>query len=76
MHKLCHTHSLDTNIVIPNSQHVLAPFSDQETQRKFGVSRGVMVKAQDSEIVVSEFELQSRYYVPFQTNRLILPAMD
>ena len=44
--------------------------------------RGVMVKAMDCGIVVSEFELQSRYYVHFQTNVLgkgrnlhILPAM-
>ena len=44
--------------------------------------RGVMVKAIDWEIVVSEFELQSRYYIPFRTNTLgkgmnplILPAM-
>ena len=41
-----------------------------------------MVKAMDGGIVVSEFELQSRYYVHFQTNTpgkgmnpLILPAM-
>ena len=44
--------------------------------------RGVMVKAMDCGIVVSEFVLQSRYYVHFQTNTvengmnpLILPAM-
>ena len=43
--------------------------------------RGVMVKAMDCGIVVSEFVLQSRYYVHFQTNTLgkgmnplILPA--
>ena len=42
-----------------------------------------MVKAVDCVIVVSEFELQSRYYVHFQTNTLgksmntlILPAID
>ena len=42
-----------------------------------------MVKALDYEIVVSKFELLSRYYVHFQTNTvgkgmnpLILPAMD
>ena len=29
----------------------------------WGCSRGVMVKAMDCEIVVSEFVLQSRYYV-------------
>ena len=44
--------------------------------------RGVMVKAMDCRIVVSEFELQSRYYIHFRTNTLgkgmnplILPAM-
>ena len=41
-----------------------------------------MVKAMDCEIVVSEFEHQSRYYIHFRTNTpgkgmipLILPAM-
>ena len=41
-----------------------------------------MAKAMDCEIVVSEFELQSRYYVYFRTNTLgkgmnplILPGM-
>ena len=29
-----------------------------------------MVKAMDSKIVVSEFVLQLRYYVPFQANTL------
>ena len=33
-----------------------------------GCSRGVMVKAIDCGIIVSEFELQSRYYVHFRTN--------
>ena len=44
--------------------------------------RVVMVKAMDYGIVVSEFEIQSRYYVHFRTNTLgeginplILPAM-
>ena len=47
-----------------------------------GCPRGVMVKAMDCGIVVREFVLQSRYYVPFQANTLgkvmnplILPAM-
>ena len=47
-----------------------------------GCPRGVMVKAKDSEIVVSKFVLQSRYYVHFRIdtigksmNSLILPAM-
>ena len=41
-----------------------------------------MVKAQDRGVVVSKFELQSHYYVHFETNTLgkgmnplILPAM-
>ena len=44
--------------------------------------RGVMVKAMDCGIVISEFELQSRFYVHFRTNTigkgmnpLIRPAM-
>ena len=44
--------------------------------------RGVMVKAMDWGIVVSEFVLQSRYYVHFRANTLgkgmnplILPSM-
>ena len=42
-----------------------------------------MVKSMDCGIVVREFELQSLYYVPFQTNTLdkdintyFLPAMS
>ena len=45
--------------------------------------RGVKVKSLDCKNVVSEFELQSRYYVHFRTNTLgggmtplILPAMS
>ena len=47
-----------------------------------GCPRGVMVKAMDRGIVVSEFVFQSRYYVHFRANTLgkgmnplILPAM-
>ena len=47
-----------------------------------GCPRGVMVKAMDCGIAVSEFVLQSRYYVHFRVNTLgkgmnplILPAM-
>ena len=32
--------------------------------------QGVMVKALDSRIVVSEFELHSHYYINFRTNTL------
>ncbi len=48
----------------------------------WGHPRGVMVKAMDYGIIVSEFVLQSRYYVHFRANTLrkginslILPAM-
>ena len=51
-------------------------------QKYQGCLRGVMVKAMDSGIVISEFELPSRYYVHFRTNvhwkgisLLILPAV-
>ena len=47
-----------------------------------GGAHGVMLYAMDNGIVVSEFVLQSRYYVHFRTNTLekgmnphILPAM-
>ena len=47
-----------------------------------GCPRGVMVKAMDCAIVVSEFVLQSRYYIDFRANTLgkgmnplILPAI-
>ena len=47
-----------------------------------GFPSGVMVKVMDYGIVVSEFELQSRYYIHFWPNTLgkgmnplILPAM-
>ena len=35
-----------------------------------GCRRGVMVKSMDCGIIVSEFELQSRYYVDFRANTL------
>ena len=48
-----------------------------------GCPRGVVVKAMDCGIVISEFVLQSGYYVHFRANTLgkgmnalILPAMD
>ena len=39
-------------------------------RRSTRTCRGVMVKAMDSEIVISEFELQSHYYGHFRTNTL------
>ena len=41
-----------------------------QTKQSAGCPRGVMVKAMDCGIVVSEFELQSRYYVHFRANIL------
>ena len=48
----------------------------------WGCPRSEIVKAMDCRMVVSEFELQSRYYVHFRVNSLgkgmnplILPAM-
>ena len=42
-----------------------------KTQTHLGCPRCVMVKAMDYEIVISEFELQSRYYVHFRANTLM-----
>ena len=57
---------------------------EENSQRiERGCPCGVMVKAMDCRIVVSEFELQLRYYGHFRANTLgkgmnpfILPAMD
>ena len=58
------------------------PFLSKNNSDTEGCPCGVMVKALNGEIVVIEFELQSRYYVYFRTNilekgmnPLILPAM-
>ena len=63
------TNHIKTRIdkVQQNSSCTLCDDSD-ETIR--GCPRGVMVKAMDCEIVVSEFVLQSRYYVHFRANPL------
>ena len=57
-------------------------FRKNYTKKKRGCPHGVMVKAMDCGIVVSEFVLQSRYYIHFRVNTLgkgmnplILPAM-
>ena len=42
-------------------------------QQFMGCPRGVMVKAMHCGIVVREFVLQSRYYIHFRANTLILP---
>ena len=68
------------------SSYVFYMYVNMDTHRhrqtERGCSRGVMCKAIDCGIVISEFELQSRYYVHFRTNTsgkdinsLIFPAM-
>ena len=49
-----------------NSKYLGILKADTHKQRE--CPRGVMVKAMDCKIVVSEFELQLRYYVHFRTN--------
>ena len=50
--------------------HVIAQIVSKLNIITVGGPRGVMVKAMDCGIVVSEFVLQSRYYVHFRTNTL------
>ena len=57
-------------------------YDENFTPNISGCPRGIMVKALDCGIVVSEFELQSRYYVQFRTDTLgkgmdslIIPAI-
>ena len=70
---------LDTEIYIDKNKQLLQYYTQNPSR---GCPRGVMVKAVGCGIVVSEFVLKSRYYVPFLTNTprkgmnpLILPAM-
>ena len=65
---------------LPNLMH--STFTLERIKLGRGSPRGVMVKALDCGIIVSEFVLQSRYYVHFRANTLgkgknplILPAM-
>ena len=51
-------------------QHIRTPPVHSLSNGPRGCPRGVMVKALDSGIVVSEFVLQSRYYVHFRANTL------
>ena len=82
--------SLCSSVVTPEKNHIYGAvgYTDCISAKGFGLHRmwwcprGVMVKAMDCGIVVSEFEFQSRYYVHFRTstlgkgmNPLILPAM-
>ena len=75
-----------TNVFGKGMNLFLLPINSRYILEQTGLFRGclcgVMVKAMDCGIVVSEFVLQSRYYVYFLTNTLgkgmnplILPAM-
>ena len=66
------------DLALNNLQKLIFP-----KPKEGGCPCGVMVKAMDCGIVVSEFVLQSRYYVLFRVNTLakgmnplILPAMS
>ena len=50
--------------------HHQIKFSVIYTERSCRCTRGVMVKALDCEIIISDFELQSFYYVQFRINTL------
>ena len=45
-------------------------YRDKKLNISWGCPRGVMIKVMDCRIVISEFVLQSRYYVHFRTNTL------
>ena len=57
-------------VLADNKQNGANVSSYSITATKRGCPRGVMVKAMDCGILVSEFVFQSRYYVHFQANTL------
>ena len=84
MHKALYTRDDIERLYILRKEEgkKLASMHRYEDSKTGGGPRGVMVKAMDCGIVVSEFELQSRYYVHFRANTLekgmnplFLPAM-
>ena len=60
---------------LPETMRLILNYQPGVNTRSEGCPRGVMVKAMDCGIVVSEFVLQSRYYDHFRANTVILPAM-
>ena len=73
------------DLALNNLQRLICHKTQQTKQptETRGYLHDVMVKAMDCGIVISEFELQSRYYVHFRTNAhgkgmnpLILPVMS
>ena len=72
----------NTLIIMPTGQYIILILINIKTTKIWRCPRGVMVIAMDCGIVVSEFVLQSRYYVHIRANTLgkgmnplILPAM-
>ena len=61
-----------TNNIASNKTYDISKHTNNVTtyHTHRGCPRGVMVKAMDYGIVVSEFVLQSRYYVHFRANIL------
>ena len=74
---------MDISFGKPYSKWIQQQIQSPKNTKFYGVCpRGVMVKAMDCRIIVSEFVLQSRYYVHFRANilggsmnPLILPAI-
>ena len=79
----CHSATCSSSKSTKRSCNIcFAHCARKKNKNVVGCPRGVMVKAMDCGIVVREFVLQSRYYVPFRANTLgkgmnpfILPAM-
>ena len=63
-----HIHNQET-YVLPSRRHQCRIYKC-DSKSIGGCPRGVMVKAMDCGIVVSEFLLQSRYYVHYRANTL------
>ena len=67
------TKRLDLVLINKNEKNILSCgfcCSIEPLNENRGCPRGVMVKAMDYALVVSEFVLQSRYYVHFRANTL------
>ena len=50
--------------------HTSLSLKNNVASTRYWSHRGVVAKVQNCNIVVSEFEIQSRYYVHFRTNTL------
>ena len=65
-----------TNIWYIIKKSIIYYLKKKNSKYQIGSSRGVVANMRDGNIVVSEFELQSRSYIHFRTNTLYpSPAM-